>query len=261
MVTRMRVSLATAQAVFALVGVLFVSVLRKIKKSDQAPKTGCDDDLRTLVQNHDELISSRPAESHSHDGEAWNVREKWTSSRATSAFRSRLARRGEDHVSAAKRRRIRFSPCNRLRSSRYAVGNARRGLPSVRRAAPQKAFSGQTARTFSTVGNAETRANVVILTRASLSPTRKSSNHAQHAHSRSSQEGVRRRRQGPIAPASSKGRARSLSLARAFGVEEVVGQMKRVVVAHWDRCAGIFFSSFFSRRKISRRRRLERGMA
>ena len=65
MVTRMRISLATAQAVFALVGVLFVSVLRKIKKSDQAPKTGCDDDLRTLVQNHDELISSRPAESHS----------------------------------------------------------------------------------------------------------------------------------------------------------------------------------------------------
>jgi hypothetical protein len=38
MVTRMRISLATAQAVFALVGVLFVSVLRKIKKSDQAPK-------------------------------------------------------------------------------------------------------------------------------------------------------------------------------------------------------------------------------
>ena len=58
MVTRMSLSLATAQAVFALVGVLFVSVLRKIKKSDQAPKTGCDDELRTLVRKHDELIQN-----------------------------------------------------------------------------------------------------------------------------------------------------------------------------------------------------------
>ena len=56
MVTRMSLSLAAAQAVFALVGVLFVSVLRKIKKSDQVPKTGCDDELRSLVRKHDELI-------------------------------------------------------------------------------------------------------------------------------------------------------------------------------------------------------------
>ena len=56
MVTRMSLSLATAQAVSALVGVLFVSVLRKIKKSDQVPKTGCDDELRSLVREHDELI-------------------------------------------------------------------------------------------------------------------------------------------------------------------------------------------------------------
>ena len=66
MVTRMSLSLATAQAVFALVGVLFVSVLRKIKKSDQVPKTGCDDDLRTLVQNHDELIQSLLKNSRDH---------------------------------------------------------------------------------------------------------------------------------------------------------------------------------------------------
>ena len=66
MVTRMSLSLATAQAVFALVGVLFVSVLRKIKKSDQAPKTGCDDELHTLVQKHDELIQSLLKNSRDH---------------------------------------------------------------------------------------------------------------------------------------------------------------------------------------------------
>jgi len=66
MVTRMSLSLETAQAVFALVGVLFVFVLRKIKKSDQAPSTLRDDDLRTLVQNHEELIQSLLKNSRDH---------------------------------------------------------------------------------------------------------------------------------------------------------------------------------------------------
>ena len=65
MVTRLSLSLASAQAVFALVGVLFVSILRKIKKSDQAPSTVYDDDLRILVRKlrdgqgrHEELIQN-----------------------------------------------------------------------------------------------------------------------------------------------------------------------------------------------------------
>jgi len=62
----MSLSLETAQAVFALVGVLFVFVLRKIKKSDQAPSTLRDDDLRTLVQNHEELIQSLLKNSRDH---------------------------------------------------------------------------------------------------------------------------------------------------------------------------------------------------
>ena len=39
MVTRLSLSLASAQAVFALVGILFVAILRKMKKPDQAPST------------------------------------------------------------------------------------------------------------------------------------------------------------------------------------------------------------------------------
>ena len=39
MVTRMSLSLASAQAVFALVGILFVAILRKMKKPDQALST------------------------------------------------------------------------------------------------------------------------------------------------------------------------------------------------------------------------------
>lgn len=65
MVTRMSLSLASAQAVFALVGILFVAILRKMKKPDQAPSTVCDDDLRVLVRKirdgqgrHEELIQN-----------------------------------------------------------------------------------------------------------------------------------------------------------------------------------------------------------
>jgi hypothetical protein len=65
MVTRLSLSLASAQAVFALVGILFVAILRKMKKPDQAPSTVCDDDLRVLVRKirdgqgrHEELIQN-----------------------------------------------------------------------------------------------------------------------------------------------------------------------------------------------------------
>jgi hypothetical protein len=50
MVTRLSLSLASAQADFAIIGVLFVSILRKMKKSNQALSTLCDYDLRVLVR-------------------------------------------------------------------------------------------------------------------------------------------------------------------------------------------------------------------
>lgn len=62
MVTRMSLSLATAQAVFALVGVLFVSVLRKIKKSD--PKSASHSNDRMLRPHWQDRCGHRSCAPH-----------------------------------------------------------------------------------------------------------------------------------------------------------------------------------------------------